>query len=85
MRRRQPEAQIQRAVFEHFRIRSAPNTLAWHTPNGGWRSPIEAKILKGLGVRAGVPDIIAVRGGQMFCLELKSEHGRLSPAQIAAH
>jgi hypothetical protein len=26
--------------------------VAWHTPNGGWRSPAEASIMKGLG-RAG--------------------------------
>jgi hypothetical protein len=84
-RRQQPEAQIQRAVFEHLRIRPAVGVFAFHVPNGGWRSPIEAAILKGLGVVAGVPDIVAVRGGQMYCLELKAEGGRSTPAQIAAH
>jgi hypothetical protein len=84
-RRQQPEAAIQRAVFEHLRCRPAPNTFAWHTPNGGLRSKVEAAILKGLGVVAGVPDIVAVRGDQMYCLELKSAGGRLSPSQIAAH
>jgi hypothetical protein len=84
-RRQQPEAARQRAVIEHLRIRPAPNVFAFHPANGGRRSPIEAKILKGLGVTAGVPDIIAIRDGRAFFLELKAPGGRLSPAQIAAH
>jgi hypothetical protein len=54
-------------------------------PNGGARSPIEAKILKGQGVTPGVPDVIGVRKGEMFALELKAPGGRLSPAQIECH
>jgi hypothetical protein len=52
-RRAQPEAAIQRAVFEHFAVRGADDVFAFHPANGGWRSPAEAAILKGLGVRAG--------------------------------
>jgi hypothetical protein len=46
-------------------------------PNGGWRSPIEGAILKGLGVQPGVPDLILVRDGLPFALELKTGRGRL--------
>jgi hypothetical protein len=60
---------IQRAVFEHLRVRSAPGIFAFHPPNGGWRWHIEAAILKGLGVRAGVPDVIAVKDGRIYGLE----------------
>jgi hypothetical protein len=83
-RRRHPEADIQRAVFEHLALRSAPGVYAFHPPNGGVRSPIEAKILKGLGVRAGAPDVIAVHLGQVFALELKTEDGRATGAQLQA-
>jgi len=31
--------------------------------------------------RAGLPDIVAARDGRVILLELKSERGRLSPAQ----
>jgi hypothetical protein len=55
-----PEQQIQRAVFEHLAIRGAPKMFAFDPANGGWRSPIEAAILKGLGVRAGVPTAAGV-------------------------
>jgi hypothetical protein len=80
-RRQQPEAQIQRAVFQHFRARGAPGVFAFHTANGGFRRPIEAAILEGLGVRAGVPDLIACRGGRFYALELKTNNGKLSDAQ----
>jgi hypothetical protein len=39
------------------------------------------RILQGLGVRAGVPDIIAIKDGRCFALELKAEGAKLSPAQ----
>ena len=45
--RHRPEQAIQRAVFDHLRQRGAPGTFAFHPPNGGWRSVIEAAILKG--------------------------------------
>jgi hypothetical protein len=78
------EAAIQRAVFENFRSRGAPGVFAFHPANGGYRRPIEAKILKGLGVRAGVPDIIAIHNGRCFALELKAEGGRATDKQLAA-
>jgi hypothetical protein len=84
-RRRQPEAALQKCVFDHLRIRPAPNTFAFHPANGGYRRPIEAKILKGQGVVAGVPDIVAIKDGRTYGLELKAPGGRLSPSQIAAH
>jgi hypothetical protein len=82
-RRASPEAQIQRAVFEHLRIRGAPGVFAFAVPNGGYRRPIEAAILKGLGVRAGVPDLFCVHHGRCFALELKAEGGRATDKQLA--
>ena len=77
------EQDVQRAVFAHLSTRRSPGVFAFHVPNGGARSPIEAAILKGLGVVAGVPDLVGVRDGKMFALELKVEAVRLSPAQRA--
>ncbi len=82
---RRAEQAIQKAVFDHLKMRAAPGVFAFHPANGGWRSPIEAKILVGQGVRAGVPDVIAVRAGQFYALELKAEHGKLSNSQKSAH
>src|SRR5471032_382750 len=85
MTRRRPEDVIQRAVFEHLAVRRAPWTFAFHVPNCGWQSPVDAATLKGLGVRAGVPDVFVMRNGAIFGLELKAPYGRLTVAQRQAH
>lgn len=76
------EQEIQRAVFQHLKARGAPGTFAFHCPNGGYRKPKESAIFKGLGVKAGVPDVIAIKNGKFFGLELKAFKGVTSPAQI---
>ena len=85
------EDAIQRTVFQHFRQRSAPGVVAWHTPSGGYRKPVEAAIFKGLGVMPGVSDILAVRPAacqcgrshlDFFALELKAAGGRATEAQM---
>jgi hypothetical protein len=84
-RRSQPGAAIQRAVFQHLRLRPAAGIFAFHPPNGGARRPIEAAILKSLGVTAGVPDIITIKDGRTYGLELKAAGGRLTDSQRDAH
>src|SRR5690348_12761291 len=78
------EDDIQRAVFEHLRWRGLPDVFAFHVPNGGKRNRTEAAIFKGLGARAGVPDIIVVHQGRCFAIELKTEAGRLTIVQREA-
>jgi hypothetical protein len=36
-------------------------------------------------VRAGVPDVVAVKDGRTYALEIKPPGGRLTAAQSAAH
>jgi hypothetical protein len=82
-RRQRPEAAIQRAVFQHLRARGAPGVFAFHPANGGFRKPIEAAIMKGLGVVPGVPDVFIVHNGHCFAMELKAEGGRATEKQLA--
>lgn len=86
MRRRsaRPEQAIQKAVFAHLKQRGAAGVFAFHVPNGGYRRPVEAAMLKGMGVVPGVPDIIAIHEGRCYGLELKAEGGRASEKQMAA-
>jgi hypothetical protein len=81
MRRRRPEDTIQRAVLQHLAVRPAGELFAFHVANGGRRLPIEAAILKGLGVKAGVPDLVIIKAGHTYALELKAPRGRTSDAQ----
>lgn len=83
IRRQNPEAEIQRAVVQHLHQRGAAGLVFFHVPNGGKRKPIEAAIFKGMGVRAGVSDLILVHAGKIFALELKAEGGRATEAQMA--
>ena len=77
------ENQIQRSVIAHLKARASPGVFAFHVPNGGYRKPVEAAILKGLGVVSGTPDIFAIKAGHTFALELKTETGKLSDNQHA--
>jgi hypothetical protein len=79
------EDEIQRAVFDHFALRSAPNVFAFHPKNGGIHQiGRRAGINAGLGVVTGIPDVIVVRGYgallspkvDLFALELKKESRR---------
>lgn len=87
---RRPEQAIQRAVFEHIRQRGVPGLVAWHTPNGaaygGKRNrkgiAIQGSIMAGLGVRAGVSDVICVHRGKIYAMELKAPGGRATEAQM---
>lgn len=79
---RRVEQQIQRAVVQHLRARGAPGLVFTHVPNGGYRRPIEAAIFKGIGVRAGVSDLLLWREGKSYALELKAPGGRVSEKQL---
>lgn len=76
------EDRIQKAVVQFLALNARPGVVYWHTPNGGSRNPIEAKKLKGMGVRAGMPDIMLLADGKLYALELKTEKGRVSPRQL---
>jgi hypothetical protein len=84
-RRNRPEQAIQRAIADHLRARAHKDIYWFHPANGGARTVIEGAILKACGVRAGTPDLICIRGGKTFGLELKAEGGRLSDSQKLAH
>jgi hypothetical protein len=85
MRKRRSEQLIQRALVERLAWQKPPGVWWAHIGNGGYRKPIEAAIMAGLGVRRGAPDLAFVVDGRAFFIELKSERGRLSEAQRECH
>lgn len=76
-----PEDDLQRAVLQYLALAVSKHYIVIAVPNGGKRSMLEAKIMKGLGVRAGAADILISGCGFSGWLELKAPNGRLSPAQ----
>jgi hypothetical protein len=81
--RRRPEQELQRALFMHLGLRGAPGLVAIAVPNGGARRPVEAAILKGLGVTAGAPDVLLWHAGKAYAMELKAPGGTVSDSQGA--
>ena len=78
-----PEQVFQRAVVQ-FLDAALRDCIWFHCPNGGGRSKAEAGILKSMGVRAGVADLVIINEfGRVHFIELKAGKGSLSPAQKA--
>jgi VRR-NUC domain len=77
------EEQIQVEVADWL-DRNLPADWRWfHPPNGGWRKKSTAARLKGMGVKAGVADVVVCRpSGPDIWIELKAFGGVLSPAQV---
>ena len=82
--RRHHEQTLQKALADHLRAR------------GGWHllvSPCQRRCSdcdrgrdpQACGVRAGTPDMILIKDGKTFGLELKADNGQVSPAQAQAH
>lgn len=88
MRRKQPEAALQKAVIEHIH-KKAPDALVFAVPNGGKRNAREAAIMKGMGVMPGVADLLIFWQGRreiypgFGAIELKIDKGKQSPSQEA--
>lgn len=83
MKRRNPEIELQKAIVQFLRL-ARPDVLWFHCPNGGSRSVRTAAMLKSIGVRAGVPDLIFILPKGLFgAIEVKSTDGRLSLEQRA--
>jgi hypothetical protein len=79
-----PEERLHRDIADYLTL--TLGGCAWFTTiplGGGGR--LRGAILNGMGVKAGVPDILIVDGGRAYWLEVKSAKGRVSPEQRQCH
>jgi len=81
---RKTENSVQVSVLVWIRENVSP--LVWHCANGGSRHKLEARKLKTLGVKAGVPDLmfIAQHGptrGMTYYIEVKAPDGHVDIEQ----
>lgn len=60
-----PESSLQQLCVKWFRLQY-PNETIYAIPNGGKRSLIEAKIMKGEGVMPGVPDLFVMKANKGY-------------------
>jgi len=82
-RKRNPETALQCTIVQHLQARGMPGLVFFHVPNGGYRTKAEAGILKAMGVRPGVSDLILLHQNKTFALELKAQGGRATEEQMA--
>jgi hypothetical protein len=76
------EEAIHRAVVDLLE-RAAKAGVVWtHFPAGEHRSKAVGGKLRGLGTKPGWPDLIFLRAGQFYGLEMKATRGRPSRAQM---
>lgn len=82
------ETRIQIAVVKWWSLAckgyGLDERVLFHVPNGGKRRKKEASILKAMGVRPGVPDLLLIvpRGNSVgLALEMKAPDGRVSKPQ----
>lgn len=84
---KRPEEALQLAVVEWLALELAPPAVFWATINQrGTRRPWEQRLLRALGLRAGVPDLWVLADGLLLGVELKApapllKSGRPSRAQ----
>jgi hypothetical protein len=77
------ENQIQQQLTRLLESYCRPDVTWFAVPNGEWRFPKTAARLKAQGVRPGAPDLVLVIDGKFYGVEVKSEKGRSSEAQVA--
>lgn len=75
------ENAVHRGVVHYLRLFAVPGCSWFHPANGELRPGRTGAILVGMGVRPGVPDLILVRRGHFYGLELKREKG----GSVSAH
>ena len=80
-RRDNPEARLQKAVLQHLKMTGVPGIIYFHPANEGRRSIVTGANLKALGMLPGVADLVIIKDGRAFFLEIKAKGGRLSEAQ----
>ncbi|PRY20107.1 VRR-NUC domain-containing protein [Aliiruegeria haliotis] len=80
-----PEADTQRAIVHALRVVLPHGSIVHHSANevtsGNRSARSRQAILQGMGVHRGFADLIVLSGGRVLFLEVKSQTGRLSPAQ----
>ena len=77
------EQAIHKAVIGHLRLRGVRGLVYFHCPMGAhYGSKAQGGMMKSLGARAGVSDLILVHRSKIFALELKAPGGRATEEQL---
>lgn len=77
---RRPEQALQQTVAQYLDRCLEPHVFWTAIPAGGG-GKLRGAILKGMGYKAGTPDVLLIHRSCAYWIELKAGNGRVSPAQ----
>jgi hypothetical protein len=77
------EEDLHIAVAEYLALAVPPRVGFWTTFPAGGGGEVRGRKLKRMGLKAGVPDIMLIRDGRVYFIELKAAKGRPSAEQIS--
>ncbi len=83
-RRNHPEDDLHMVAARYLDL-ALPEDAVWTTIPAGGGGKVRGARIKAMGYKPGWPDLQIVYRGQLICIELKSEEGRLSPRQRDMH
>lgn len=73
-----PEEILHKVIVQYLQLGLPRGWIFWCTPNQrGTRKAWEVKLLSGLGVRAGIPDLFVAGEGKVIGMEIKAPVGTL--------
>lgn len=76
-----PEERLHRSVAEYLNVAITPPAFWTTFPSGWFKGRVVAAVLRACGLRPGVPDLLFIRDGRAFWIELKAAKGVLSDNQ----
>lgn len=79
------EQAFQIKLVEDLRTILPRHVIVVHVPNGGFRSKVEAGILKAMGVLKGFPDLLILFNSRAFTIELKLDGTAANDEQELCH
>lgn len=79
-----PEERLHRDIAVYLAATLGGNAWFSTFPSGGG-GRIRGAILRGMGLKPGVPDVLVIDGGRAYWFEIKSAKGRVSVEQRACH
>lgn len=82
MKRKNPEQQFQIQVASFLRA-TLHDSVLWTAIGHGGGGKVRGALLKAMGLRKGIPDLVLFYANTVLWLELKAPKGRVSPEQDA--
>lgn len=84
-RRNAPEQVLHRATARYLDLTLCPPAMWFHPPNGGNLSKAQSGIMKAMGLKPGIPDIVILANGTAHFIELKAANSYPTPVQREMH